>query len=293
MLVLGRFDGRGDGARTDTSGGHPVPDTETQTPGAVMEVKWSPEKFGGTWKIVQETLKGDIVNRFHGDVANYFYGNIQENYVGAPDESDSLPGGGVVGEASTSDSNWVTGGASDQKKLRPTMISKTWAKTILSEVYTKGTEEKVEVTGFKWSNTIVKGFCLNTTSVAGMLVNTTQVAALLVDMVNAPIHLVEEISPLNIQLFAGLKLSVSASKSLEVEIDRTGIHLKADDLALAKTELNASIISLADKVTAIEGDATTLSGKVTALAAEEKTLVTNVTNLSTTTNILAVQINFV
>ena len=45
LIVLGRHDKRSDGGRIEASGGHPVGDCETETPGAVMEVRFEPDKY--------------------------------------------------------------------------------------------------------------------------------------------------------------------------------------------------------------------------------------------------------
>lgn len=137
MLVLGRFDERGNGARMESSGGHVAGDTETQTPGAVMEIRYNTELYGGTWRVVQETVKGDTINRYHGNVESYYYGDKQWNEVGAETVAVPIEGSSVIGEGSTIGSGWASQtSGSDPRILKsnPEITSKTWAKKIESYV---------------------------------------------------------------------------------------------------------------------------------------------------------------
>lgn len=71
----------------ESSGGHNH-DT-TSTPGEVTTITWVQDQ-GGTWKTIERTEKGNVVERFSGELTEYFDGGSKlETYTGVDDGSDS------------------------------------------------------------------------------------------------------------------------------------------------------------------------------------------------------------
>ncbi len=102
MLVLGRQD---HDAGWDVSGGH-VGQTGITFQGS-STIQWV-QTYDGTWKVVEETIKGDVLTTYHGDVVDVYYGNIRQSTTGS---ESPLP-----------------------LKENPKIIDRTWA--VLMESYT-------------------------------------------------------------------------------------------------------------------------------------------------------------
>lgn len=87
MLVLGRQDKADNAADWEASGGQIVDDD--LAPGAITDIRWIKDEFTGTWRVYEESSKGDVVTRYHGMVREEFLGSLQESIVG--DEHGTQP----------------------------------------------------------------------------------------------------------------------------------------------------------------------------------------------------------
>ena len=153
--------------------------------------------------------------------------------IGSSDESE-LSGGATIGEQSTAVTNWVSDSTPGRRSSSRRSENYTWAKSITAETYSDGTKEKVDVTGEKWSHTIVKGFAWNTTTVAGLLL----------DMVNAPIHITEEVS-IKLDMYMGFKFVAELVGGYKLSKDFTvELELRSHRAAQEKSELNETKIEL-------------------------------------------------
>ena len=90
MLVLGRQDAADQGAAYDASGGL-ITDGDI-APGAVTDIRWIKDEFTGTWRVHEESAKGDVVTRYHGIVKEEFLGSLQETIVGSESGRPMLNG---------------------------------------------------------------------------------------------------------------------------------------------------------------------------------------------------------
>jgi hypothetical protein len=90
MLVLGRQDDADNAADWEASGGHIV-DGDIAA-GAVTDIRWIKDEFSGTWRVHEETAKGDVVTRYHGIVKEEILGSLQETIVGTENgQQPALP----------------------------------------------------------------------------------------------------------------------------------------------------------------------------------------------------------
>ncbi len=81
LLILGRGEHQ---AGWDVSGGHVTEVSETFGGGTTIE--WV-QNYGGTWKVVETTIKGEVHTLYHGDVYDYYFGKIKESQTG----TDTFP----------------------------------------------------------------------------------------------------------------------------------------------------------------------------------------------------------
>jgi hypothetical protein len=81
LLVLGRQPEGENGADWEASGGHIV-DGDI-APGAVTDIRWIKDELTGTWRVYEESAKGDVVTRYHGIVRQEILGSLQETIVGS------------------------------------------------------------------------------------------------------------------------------------------------------------------------------------------------------------------
>lgn len=81
LLVLGRQDEVGDGVVWDASAGHLV--SGDIAPGMVTKIEYKSAKFGGTWKVTEETTKGHVHEVFHGEFREAFLGPRTTSSTGA------------------------------------------------------------------------------------------------------------------------------------------------------------------------------------------------------------------
>ena len=131
LLVLGRQDDAGNGAWWEASGGL-IQDNDI-APGAISSISYEKNPFSGTWKVVEEFAKADVVTRYHGNVREEFYGEVMESIVGGAVASAAVP---FEDEGNQS---------THMKCTRPVVKETTYAKSITSKTNVDGTiEERTE-----------------------------------------------------------------------------------------------------------------------------------------------------
>ncbi|WP_437560951.1 hypothetical protein [Sorangium sp. So ce542] len=141
LLILGRGEHQ---AGWDISGGHLTEVSETFGGGTTIE--WV-QNYGGTWKVVETTVKGEVRTTYHGDVYDYYYGKIKQSQTG----TDTFPTLQV-----TDDYIDDTNPPSPQSipTENPTIIDETWAKSISS--YTGSEKLPVPtITNETWAEVMV------------------------------------------------------------------------------------------------------------------------------------------
>jgi len=119
LLVLGRGDHE---SGWDVSGGHVTEVTTTFAGGTTIE--WV-QNYGGTWKVVETTVKGEVHSTYHGDVVDHYYGNIKASYTGSEAGGDVTYTDDVLDDSKPHEPQTVP-------KINPTITDKTWAKKIES-----------------------------------------------------------------------------------------------------------------------------------------------------------------
>ncbi len=114
LLVLGRQDDVGDGVVWDASGGHLV--SGDIAPGMVTKIEYKSTKFGGTWKVTEETSKGHVHEIFHGEFREEFKGSRTTSSIGA------IP--------SALSDTFTAAGTGDDTRGDPVVVDGTFASTI-------------------------------------------------------------------------------------------------------------------------------------------------------------------
>ncbi|WP_438028304.1 hypothetical protein [Sorangium sp. So ce233] len=141
LLILGRGEHQ---AGWDVSGGHVTEVSETFGGGTTIE--WV-QNYGGTWKVVETTIKGEVHALYHGDVYDYYYGKIKESQTG----TDTFPTLEVKDDF-IDDKNPPSPQSIPTEN--PTIIDRTWAKSISS--YTGSEKLPVpSITDETWAEVMV------------------------------------------------------------------------------------------------------------------------------------------
>jgi hypothetical protein len=120
MLILGRGEHE---SGWDISGGHVTEVSETFAGGTTIE--WV-EEYGGTWKVVETTVKGEVHSTYHGDVVDCYYGKRKVSVTGT-----ESPGAPLSYEDDSLDDTKKKEVKSIPKE-NPEIVEKTWAKRISS-----------------------------------------------------------------------------------------------------------------------------------------------------------------
>ncbi|MFO0615119.1 MAG: hypothetical protein U0414_21185 [Polyangiaceae bacterium] len=119
MVIMGR---QNDVAGWDVSGGH-VAESGITFDGA-SSIEYTTEEYGGTWVVVEKTIKGHVHSAFHGRVFDYYCGETVESITGSESPSEMQPNP-VVSEQTWAESiTSITGSAALPV---PLMTSETWA----------------------------------------------------------------------------------------------------------------------------------------------------------------------
>lgn len=281
MVVLGRFDDRGSGARIETSGGHVAGDTETQTPGAVMEIRYNTELYGGTWRVVQETVKGDSINRYHGDVESYYYGNKQWNEVGAETVGVPIEGSTTIGEGSTIGSGWAsqtTGSDARLLKANPDITSKTWAKKI--ETYVGSATTPVpHIYSLTYAERI------ESITLAKSVVSTTEAASVLSQTGGASI--------VSLNTALGDIVSVNTAIVANIQINASLLALTLNAVAAQADFKYGTYFSYGTNKTYVHGNSTTIEGGQEVVSMTQNRLDGITNDINSTNNRISMSNNLV
>jgi hypothetical protein len=171
LLVLGRGEHE---AGWDVSGGHITEVSETFGGGTFIE--WS-QKYGGTWKVSETTVKGEVHSIYHGDVIDEYYGEKKESRTGT-----ETPGVVIRAEGNIlNDKKMPELPDPEPKKENPEIIDKTWAKSIAS--YTGSKARPVPtITDETWAGTMKSttnaSSITDETSVTGEISSTTHAGSI-------------------------------------------------------------------------------------------------------------------
>ena len=136
MLVLGRQDTADNGHLIDSSGGMLV--DNDLAPGQITDIRWEKDSYSGTWKVFEETTKGNVVTRYHGDVQEFYFGGLIEKTIGSAhgyqvnepgryDDADRTMGRHLPGGDESDPSNWQD---PDGHMVNPVIVERTWAREI-------------------------------------------------------------------------------------------------------------------------------------------------------------------
>lgn len=123
MLILGRQD---DEASWDVSGGHVSQGSITFAGSSSIE--WT-QNYDGTWKVTEETIKGDVFTSYMGDTHDAYSGNIKSSVTGSEAPSKDKPNPTIT------DRSWalaIAGYTGSAALPVPTISDETWAVSISS-----------------------------------------------------------------------------------------------------------------------------------------------------------------
>jgi len=152
----------------DASGGH-ILDWRF-TPGAYTDISWVQDEEFGTWKVTEETVKGDVDSTFYGTVTETFLGRAITRTIGweggcAPDTANSTR---PEGDADDETIPKLLRDHPELNRENSTVTEQTWAKaikeydgsadcpvdTIESKTYAKELREEIHVKDGKGKITI-------------------------------------------------------------------------------------------------------------------------------------------
>ncbi|MFO0554670.1 MAG: hypothetical protein U0271_40205 [Polyangiaceae bacterium] len=187
LLVLGRQDEDSNGASWEASGGL-IQDGDI-APGSITEIRWVQDPYGGTWRVIEETTKGDTVTRYHGDVDEAYYGLKITSTIGSETPTSSIPKGSAQPRAAADAGEtlgreaWADPGIDEAvvKRANPAIVERTWATKI--ESYTGSQACPVPTIDEKtWATTVTEtatlGSSTSRTTVTGEINETTTAAKL-------------------------------------------------------------------------------------------------------------------
>lgn len=123
MLILGR---QNDEAGWDVSGGH-VGQTGITFAGS-SSIEWT-QNYDGTWKVTEETIKGDVFTTYMGDTHDVYSGNIQSSITGSESPSADKPNPTITDQTWASSITSQTGSAALPV---PSISDDTWAASMTS-----------------------------------------------------------------------------------------------------------------------------------------------------------------
>lgn len=168
MLVLGR---QNDRAGFDISGGH-VAESGITFQGS-SSIQWV-QNYDGTWKVTEETIKGDVYTMYMGDVKDEYWGNFKTSSTGSAAPSKEKPNPVIE------DRTWALSIASYTGSAAlpvPTISDETWAGSITSSTTADAMTSTATVSGAITDTTTVGGAIVSTTTAGGAIVDTTTAAA--------------------------------------------------------------------------------------------------------------------
>lgn len=170
MLILGR---QNDEAGWDVSGGH-VGESGITFQGS-SEIRWV-QNYDGTWKVIEETVKGDVYTMYMGDVKDEYWGNLKTSSTGSAAPSLEKPNPDI------SDRTWAKSIASYTGSAAlpvPTISDETWATTITSSTHVTDMSDTTTATNITSTTTATAmtdtttAAAITSTTTAGIITNLT------------------------------------------------------------------------------------------------------------------------
>jgi hypothetical protein len=174
LVVLGRRQFK---SGWDASGGHALESGITFA--GDFEIKWV-QDYGGTWKVKQTSVKGDVDTTYVGDTIDKYYGLRKESVTGsetpcAPDEAVSAKDAPYKYNPVIIDRTWAesiesyTGSAALPV---PLISDETWVEKLISRTYAGSTTDETVVEATIRSTTRARTITDETT--AAKIVSTTR-----------------------------------------------------------------------------------------------------------------------
>lgn len=162
MLVLGRQE---HDSGWDASGGH-VSEQGITFAGS-SEIRWV-ENYDGTWKVIEESLKGDVYTTYQGDTREEYYGNKKDSTTGseAPRKGRENP--------RITDRTWalaIESYTGSEALPVPSIKQETWAEIITSKTVATTVTDTTKVEAMK--STTSAGTIEDTTTADEMMSDTT------------------------------------------------------------------------------------------------------------------------
>jgi hypothetical protein len=144
MLVLGRQE-RNSG--WDVSGGH-VSESGITFAGS-SEIRWV-ENYDGTWKVIEESLKGDVYTTYQGDTREEYYGNFKLSTTGSEEPKKGRENPRITDRTWALQIESYTGSSALPV---PSIKEETWAETITSKTVATRVTDTTEVKAMRSTTT--------------------------------------------------------------------------------------------------------------------------------------------
>jgi hypothetical protein len=168
LMVLGRTDNPDEAASIDLSGGHIGEDSITFRGGNYASIEWV-QSYDGTWKVVEDVLRGDVTSTYHGDVRDYYYGLIVESTTGSEAPATYKENPRITEKTWATLIESYTGSAALPV---PTIKDETWATAIESTTNAETITDATTATSIT-STTTVTGAITDTTTATSVTSTTT------------------------------------------------------------------------------------------------------------------------
>ncbi|WP_438036172.1 hypothetical protein [Sorangium sp. So ce204] len=162
MLVLGRQE---HDSGWDVSGGH-VSEAGITFEGS-SEIRWV-QSYDGTWRVIEESVKGDVITTFHGDTRDTYYGRLKESTTGSESPANLKENPRILDRTWAEEIASYTGSAA---RPVPSISDETWADRITSKTTAATMSDTTTCSGAITSSTTA-GTITDTTT-AGMMTSTT------------------------------------------------------------------------------------------------------------------------
>lgn len=270
MLVLGR---QNDRAGWDVSGGHVGEDGITFEGSSSIE--WV-QNYDGTWKVTENTIKGDVFTTYMGDVKDVYSGNIRDSTTGSAAPSKEKPNPVIT------DRTWALSIASYTGSAAlpvPTITDETWAGTISSTTTAQNISDTTTATSI--TSTTTAGVITDTTTAnlvsttIGNIVDTTigNTVSLIVgteaevvtgNMTEVTLGAEESLTVgLVVDIMVGLMLELTIAGRIELSLGPT-LDLSPDavEMKLTKTGLHVMKSDVSASSNTVSGLRKVLAGQI-------------------------------
>ncbi|EYF08303.1 hypothetical protein [Chondromyces apiculatus] len=142
MLVLGR---QNHDSGWDASGGHVQQSgiTFEGDPVASSEIRYV-QNYDGTWKVIENSIKGDVFTRYHGDNVEEHFGNIRQSTTGSESPGQHRENPSIVEHTWATRIESYTGSSALPV---PLLKDETWAAEMESKTFADAITEETTVSG--------------------------------------------------------------------------------------------------------------------------------------------------